>query len=204
MSRYDGSDCYTFPGAEILRNKAGLRDQVALDAFEADATAIRLLELIEHPIPGAFDLAHLQAIHHHLFQDVYDWAGQLRTVDISKGNSHFGNCGRIETYLGQQLAKISSENFLCGLQPAIFVKRLVYYMGEINAAHPFREGNGRAQRAFCSQLAEQAGYFIDFDEVGREEMLAAMIASFRGDNQALELLLGRVASIIEQEQRISP
>ena len=63
---------------------------------------------------------------------------------------------------------------------------------------------GRAQRAFCSQLAEQAGYFIDFDEVGREEMLAAMIASFRGDNQALELLLGRVASIIEQEQRISP
>lgn len=75
MSRYDGSDCYTYPGSEVLKNKANLHDQVALDAFEADATAIRLLEIIEHPIEGNFDLAHLQAMHFHLFQDVYDWAG---------------------------------------------------------------------------------------------------------------------------------
>jgi len=72
MSRYDGSDSYTYPDSEVLRNKANLRDQAALDAFEADATAIRLLELIEHPIGGKFDLAHLQAMHHHLFQDIYD------------------------------------------------------------------------------------------------------------------------------------
>jgi len=72
MSRYDGSDSYTYPGSEILKNKADIRDQAALDAFEADATAIRLLEMIEKPIQGTFDLAHLQAIHHHLFQDVYE------------------------------------------------------------------------------------------------------------------------------------
>ncbi len=165
MSRYDGSDSYTYPDSEILKNKADLHDQVALDAFEADATAVRLLEMIEHPLQGNFDLAHLLAIHHHLFQDVYEWAGQLRTVDVSKGSSRFGNCGMIESYLKQQLAKISGENFLIGLPPDSFIQRLTHYMGEINAAHPFREGNGRVQRAFCAQLAEQAGYFIDFDEV---------------------------------------
>ena len=111
MSRYDGSDSYTYPDSDVLKNKAGLHAQSALDAFEADTTAIRLLELSEFPIPGKFDLPHLQAIHRHLFQDVYDWAGQLRTVDISKGNSRFGNCGMIESYLGQQLQKIAGENF---------------------------------------------------------------------------------------------
>ncbi len=197
MSRYDGSDSYTYPDSEILRNKADLHDQAALDAFEADVTAIRLLELIEHPIAGNFDLAHLQSMHHQLFQDVYDWAGQLRTVDISKGDSRFGSCGMIGSYLTQQLAKISGEDMLVGLPPDRFVERLAHYMGEINAAHPFREGNGRVQRAFCAQLAEQAGYFIDFEEAGREEMYAAMIASFRGDNRPLEMLLGRITAIIE-------
>ncbi len=197
MSRYDGSDSYTYPDSDVLKNKADLHTQSALDAFEADATAIRLLELAEHPIAGKFDLPHLQAIHRHLFQDVYDWAGQLRTVDISKGGSRFGNCGMIESYLGQQLGKIAQENFLLTLAPESVIRRLAYYMGEINAAHPFREGNGRVQRAFCAQLAEQAGYFIDFAEVGRDEMYAAMIASFHSDNSPLESLLDRITAIIE-------
>lgn len=197
MSRYDSTDGYVYPGSEILINKADLHEQAALDAFEADATAIRMLELIEHPIQGRFDLPHLQAIHHHLFQDVYDWAGQLRTVDISKGGSRFGNSGMIAAYLSQQLAKISLENFLLGSTPELFVQRLAHYMGEINATHPFREGNGRVQRAFCAQLAEQAGYFIDFDEVSREEMYSVMIASFHGNNKPLESLLARVCAIIE-------
>ena len=136
-------------------------------------------------------------MHRHLFQDVYNWAGKLRTVDVSKGGSRFGNCGMIESYLKQQLAKISSENYLIGLQPDSFIQRLAHYMGEINAAHPFREGNGRVQRAFCAQLAEQAGYFIDFDEVSRDEMYAAMIASFHGDNKPLEILLERITAMIE-------
>lgn len=197
MSRYDGSDCYTYPDSEILKNKADLHDQEALDAFEADATAIRLIEMIEHPIPGSFDLRHLQAIHGHLFQDIYEWAGQLRTVDISKGSSRFGNCGMIESYLKRQLDKIPNENYLIGLTPESFIQRLAYYMGEINAAHPFREGNGRVQRAFCAQLAENANYFINFDEASRDELYAAMIASFNCDNKPLELLLGRITAIVE-------
>ena len=84
MSRYDGSDTYVYPGTEVLRNKADIRDQEALDSFEADATAVRMLELIDNPVQGTFDLPHLCAIHRHLFKDVYDWAGEIRTVDISR------------------------------------------------------------------------------------------------------------------------
>lgn len=172
-------------------------EQAALDAFEADATAIRLLEFIEQPMPGNFDLTHLKAIHRHLFQDVYEWAGELRTVDISKGSSRFGNCGMIEDYLTQQLDRISAENFLAAYPPDKFISRLAHFMGEINAAHPFREGNGRVQRAFCARLAEQAGYFIDFDQVSQEDMCNAMIASFHGDGAPLEALLTRICTLLE-------
>ena len=197
MSRYDGSDHYAYPDTQVLRNKADIRDQVALDAFEADATAVRMLELIEAPIQGAFDLQHLCAVHRHLFQDVYDWAGEIRTVDISREDSRFANFALIESYLGRKLRGLVAEDFLRGLDPDRFIARLTHYMSEINAAHPFREGNGRVQRLFCSQLASQAGYFIDFETVDQARMYEAMIASFNGDEKPLAALLDEITSILE-------
>lgn len=197
MSRYDGSDHYAYPDTQVLRNKADIRDQVALDAFEADATAVRMLELIEAPIQGTFDLRHLCAVHRHLFQDVYDWAGEIRTVDISREGSRFASFALIESYLGRELSGLPAEDFLRGLDPDRFIARLTHYMSEINAVHPFREGNGRVQRFFCSQLASQAGYFIDFETVDQARMYEAMIASFNGDETQLASLLDEITSILE-------
>ncbi|OGS98644.1 MAG: hypothetical protein A3H99_12830 [Gallionellales bacterium RIFCSPLOWO2_02_FULL_59_110] len=197
MSRYDGSDSYVYPDTGVLRNKADIRDQAALDAFEADATAVRMLELLDNPIQGVFDLKHLCAIHRYLFQDVYDWAGEIRTVDISRGDSRFANFGLIEGYLDQQLRGLAAENFLRGTEPDRFVAQLAHYMGEINAAHPFREGNGRVQRLFCAQLADQAGYFIDFGTVDQTRMYEAMIASFSGNEKPLVDLLAEITAIVE-------
>lgn len=197
MSRYEGTDTYVYLSTDVLRNKADIRDQAALDAFEADTTAVRMLELVENPIEGNFDLQHLCAIHAHLFQDVYDWAGALRTVDISRGESRFANFGLIEDYLGKKLRGLATEKFLRGLNPGDFVTRLAHYMAEINAVHPFRDGNGRVQRLFCAQLAEQAGYFIDFETINPPEIYAVMIASFSGDEQPLVLLLTRITAIVE-------
>jgi cell filamentation protein len=200
MSRYDAVDDYVYPGTQVLRNKAEIREQAALDAFEADATAVRMLELLERPIPGGFDFAHLCAMHQHLFQDVYEWAGEIRTVDISRDTSRFANASRIDSYLSGELRKLSAENWLRGLPPDAVVARLAHYMGEINATHPFREGNGRTQRVFCSLLAEQAGYFIDFESVDQAQMYRVMIASFNGDAKPLEALLLNITSIIDEEQ----
>lgn len=197
MSKYIGGEHYKYPGTEVLINKANIRTQEDLDAFEADATAVRLFELMEHPIVGAFNLLHLQAIHRHVFQDVYEWAGELRQADIQKGGSHFGNWGLIPKYLTKKLDKISKESFLQNLTPELFIPRLAHFMSEINAAHPFIEGNGRTQRAFCSQLAYEAGYFVDFELVEQEEMINVMIASFNGDEDPLAKVLERITAIIE-------
>ena len=197
MSRYDGADSYVYPNSEVLRNKADIREQYALDAFEADATAVRMLELVNRPIQGTFDLKHLCAIHRYLFQDVYEWAGEIRTVDISRGSSRFANFGLIEAYLGGQLQGLVVENFLRGMTPDAIGTRLAHYMGEINAAHPFREGNGRVQRLFCAQLADQAGYFIDFETVDQGKMYEVMIASFNGNEKPLANLLNEITAIVE-------
>lgn len=197
MSRYDAFDAYVYPDTAVLRNKADIREQAALEAFEADACAVRMLELIDNPIQGVFDLKHLCAIHRYLFQDVYDWAGEIRTVDISRGASRFANFGLIEGYLGQQLNGLAKENFLKDTTPDGFVAGLAHYMSEINAAHPFREGNGRVQRLFCSQLADQAGYFIDFEKVTQARMYEVMIASFNGNEKPLADLLNEITAIVE-------
>ena len=89
MSRYDADDVYCIPGTAVLKNKAGITDQNQLDEYEGDFTAIRLLELTQNPVEGSFDLAHLCKIHQYLFQDVYEWAGEVRTVDIIRGDSRF-------------------------------------------------------------------------------------------------------------------
>lgn len=196
MSRYDGSDFYCIAGTSVLRNLADLTTQAELDAFEADMTAIRLIECAESPILGAFDLAHLCKIHQHVFQDVYEWAGQLRMVDISQGDSRFANFGLIESYLSGILDEIKTLGYLKGYEPSAFVEKLAFYMAEINAAHPFREGNGRIQRLFCSQLADQAGYFVDFDATTKDDILKVMISSFRGNERPLQILLETITSQI--------
>ncbi|MDK2122737.1 Fic/DOC family protein [Parachitinimonas caeni] len=194
MSKYEGADCYTYPNSDVLKNKLAIQDQAELDIAEANFTAIRLFELTRNPIAGNYDLTHLQAVHKYIFQDVYDWAGQFRTVDISKGNSRFCSWQHINRYLEKELNNIAKDSFLKNLPPKIFIHKLAHYLSEINAAHPFREGNGRSQRAFCYQLAFEAGYSIEFELATRDEMIGAMIASFHGDQDTLETLLDRITS----------
>ena len=196
MTRYDAHDAYCYPDSGVLRNQANLTDQAALDAFEADITAVRLLELSQTPAAGTFDLAHLQRIHHTIFQDVYDWAGELRTVDISRGSSRFANVRQIVPYARTVFMALAAEGWLKNCTLPQFSARLAHYLSEINALHPFREGNGRAQPAFATQLAAQAGYELDYAGLTQEEMYPVMAASFAGDENPLaDLLAKRLTSL---------
>ena len=196
MPRYDAHDAYCYPGSSVLRNKADLKEQASLDAFEADITAARLLELSQDPLAGTFNLDHLRKIHRAIFRDIYDWAGELRTVDISRGENRFANVRQIIPYAQTVFAALAKERFLRGLQSSPFSARLAHYLSEVNALHPFREGNGRVQRAFAAQLAAGAGYAIDYDGLSQDEMYAVMAAAFVGDEQPLALLLrDRIAKL---------
>lgn len=189
MSRYDADDTYCLPGSSVLRNKGGISDQDLLDQYEADFTAVRLLELARNPILGKFDLDHLCQIHRYLFQDVYDWAGNIRTVDIFRGDSRFCNVRNIQTYSNTVFSSLRDENYLTALSKKQFAARAAHYLSEINAIHPFREGNGRVQRLFMSQLAESAGFSMSYAALGRTEMYAAMEAAFFGNEKPLATLL---------------
>jgi cell filamentation protein len=150
-------DPYVEPDTGVFVNLLGLSDAGRLQAAEADLVFARgeLLEL--HPLPGDYDVAHLQAFHRHLFGDVYPWAGDFRTVSIARSAS-FGDWRHIRTYLDQVFADLTAENHLTGLDREEFVRRLTHYFGEVNAAHPFREGNGPPnERSSASSPATRDG-----------------------------------------------
>ena len=180
------ADPYAYPETRVLRNLLDIRDPVALEAFEADVTIHRLAELHAYPVTGRFDAAHLKVIHKHIFQDVYGWAGQFRTVDMSKSGSLFARAPYIESALQELLAGLHREDFLRRAAIDEFAKRAGFYLTELNAVHPFREGNGRAQREFLRELAVQAGFTLDWRCVTREEMVAASRESFTtGDSRTM-------------------
>ena len=137
------SDPYVYPGTTILKNIPRIRNQKTLDRFEADRVGQRSLELIENPLSGLFDVVHLQRIHRYLFQDVYEWAGHFRTVDIAKGKSFFAHVPYIRSTLEGLFARLSEEQHPRGVSQEAFAHRAAEILGTLNAVHPFREGNGR-------------------------------------------------------------
>ena len=180
---YDAfEDPYAYPGSNVLKNLLEITDLQELEAFELETSTIRAAQ----PLPeGNFDASHYCDIHHHLFQDVYEWAGQYRTVRTSKGGNAFcypehigvamdALCERFQN--GQRFANLSSEEF--ALQTATF-------LAELNAIHPFREGNGRTQLSFLGLISETFGHPFHLERLERNAILSAMIASFVGNVQPL-------------------
>ncbi len=196
MSGTTGGNLYELPNG-VLRNKLGITDGALLAQAEASFTLIRLGELANQPIVGNFDLAHLQTIHRYLFQDVYDWAGEIRLVDIQKGSSYFAHYSYIISQATALFTQLATESHLRGLPPDAFARRAAYYLGEINVLHPFREGNGRTQRVFFSDLARQSGYSLDWTQISAQHMINASVLSLmRNDNSGFEqIFLAIIAPI---------
>jgi cell filamentation protein len=148
-------DPYCYPGTTVLKNLLGLTKQAELDAFEAEITDQRARE----PLPaGRLSFTHYRAIHHHLFQDVYPWAGKLRTVRIAKGGSSFCYPEYINREMTKLFTVLAMQQQFRGLDKVVFAAKATHFLAELNAIHPFREGNGRAQLSFLVVLAERAGH----------------------------------------------
>ena len=176
-------DPYVYPGTNVLRNLREIQDDVEFSFFEATETTARILGLRLSPISGRYDVAHLKAIHKAIFQDVFIWAGQFRTVNISKGDSMFASAPFIEPALTKLFQRLDREDGLRGLDVETFSKRAGFYLSEINAAHPFREGNGRTQREFLRELGlTAANVSIDWRRITRPQMAAASRDSFKTGN----------------------
>jgi cell filamentation protein len=169
----DETYCYP-PDFVVLRNKLEIRDPRALDLEERRLVSSR----IEEGTPsGDFDLLHLQAIHRHLFQDIFDWAGQLRTVDISKGDTGFMPRQYIETGMADVHRRIVESHYYQGLGRDSFAEVAGVVIGDVNYVHPFREGNGRTQVLYLQELAARAGHDLNILKLNAETWMPASAAA---------------------------
>lgn len=184
-------DPYVYPDTNVLRNLQGIRDPAQLQQLEAQLTRLRLPRIAAHPIDGGYDLAHLQRFHHALFQGLYGWAGELRTVPISKADL-FALPQHIQSYGQEIFSELAREHHLAGLTRDELVDRLARHLGNVNALHPFREGNGRAQRAFFTQLAGGLGYELRWQHIDAQRNTTAAIAAMRGNDMPLRQLLDQI------------
>ena len=183
------ADPYVYPGTRVLKNKFGLQDSAKLDREEQEYVTQRIRQGVPY---GDFDLAHLKAIHHHLFQDVYNWAGQIRAVEISKGGEQFQFRQYIVTGMADVHKRIVAGRYFKGMSVAQFAKHASVIIGDVNHVHPFREGNGRTQLQYLKLLAERAGHKIDLTKLQPEAWIAASKAANAASYQQMEKAIGSV------------
>ena len=191
---YAFDERYCYPHSDVLMNKLGIQDAEELKKAEREITSLRLANARVYKIRGQFDLQHLKDIHKYIFQDVYDWAGEIRWVNIAKGNM-FCNYPFIEANAESLFTKLKKEKYLKETPEQDMPIRLAYYLSEINVIHPFREGNGRSQRLWIEYLAEE--YSVDFSEVTAEEMIQASAEAFACQYDCMNQLFQRITKRIE-------
>lgn len=173
-----GHDCY--PGTTVLVNRFGLQTQGELDAVEAALVTAKATQWENNPQCDTFDFAHYCAVHKYLFDDLYDWAGIPRTIDISKKGTKFCPVAELPRVSKAIFNRLAERRFLQGLSREKFIAEIVDFYERTNELHPFREGNGRTQRTFLAQLTENAGHRLDFTAIDPDELMIATILSSQG------------------------
>ncbi len=184
-----GYDTYVYPGTNVLRNRLGIRDAEQLQRAEASISVLRALQLEERQRPARYDLRHLQAVHRYLFEPVYEWAGQLRTVSLGKG-ALFCLPQHLVVVGDEIFGELARNGYLRNLGRADFLDGVTELTAKLNALHPFREGNGRTQRAFLGQLARDAGHPLHWSGMDSAVNVVASQAAHRsGDLGPLQRML---------------
>lgn len=186
MDKYGelGDSLYCYAGTSILKNKLNIRDEHILEQAELELSGLSS-SLIDYAEPP-YNLQYLQAIHTQLFGDLYEWSGQLRQIDISKGDTRFCTFSRIEIETNKLLNSLQQQNYFQDLESKYFIPKLADLYCELNVIHPFREGNGRTQRIFFEHLIAYCGYGIDWSKINsKEHWVQANIEGFYGNLQPL-------------------
>lgn len=185
------SDPLTYDDSSVLRNKFGIRDQDRLDYIERTMSSARIAEGIPD---GNFDLEHLQAIHKHIFQDVYEWAGELRESNLQKGNSVFMPANRLEMGMADVHIRLQDHSYLKDVSRDEFATQAGIIIGDINHLHPFREGNGRTQLQYLQKLGDNAGFDVALERINPEDWIKASIESHEADYKAMQECIHGITS----------
>lgn len=184
-----------YPGTHTFVNLLDIRSAKELAAKEADITYVRGIELYQKPslVLQSFDLPHLKAIHKYLLQDVFEWAGEIRSYDMSRNGDIFTPHQKIEYYAGVISTEIAADNYLKGHDADTICQKLARYLGLLNMLHPFSEGNGRTQRIFLSHLVLGVGYKLNWEAAPQWMIVATAQNVHRsGDYEGMEAMIKRI------------
>lgn len=190
MSYTAESDPLCYPGTNVLRNLLDIEDPDLLE----EAELALFLTRADEPFPsGQFDVEHYLSLHRHLFQDLYAWAGEIRVIRIGKDGNWFCYPEYIASELQRVFGELGDADELRHMTAAEFALHAGHFLAELNAVHPFREGNGRTQLAFLAMLAEHAGFTFNDEMLDQDRVMHAMIESFSGNET---LLISLVQDIV--------
>ncbi|MEO8911681.1 MAG: Fic family protein [Candidatus Saccharimonas sp.] len=192
---YDAAnDPYIDTTTGILINKLDIADAHSLEQAEAEITAaiIASVQLPANIKQADFTKGLFLELHREIFGNIYEWAGSLRSIDISKGDSYFAHSAYIDASLDTLFSELTADTKLQSREKDVFVSAITHYHSELNAIHPFREGNGRLIRTFLGLVAENSGWFVDWSNIDPASNITASIQAFKGD---CTLLLSMMSSI---------
>ncbi|MBP5122887.1 putative adenosine monophosphate-protein transferase Fic [Pseudomonas protegens] len=184
-----GQDPCCYPNSAVLRNKLGIRNDLSLSTAEQLFSTLAAESLEFSPPP--YDLNYLKSIHLTLFADLYDWAGELRTVGISKQDTRFCQPAYMEKEAGKIFKIMAAANWFDGMQRTELIAAVAQAYSELNVVHPFRDGNGRAQRILFEHLIMNAGFEISWWGIESDEWILANIAAYNGHLEPMEQVFQR-------------
>lgn len=187
------TDPYSQDG--VLKNKFGEKDPKKLEILEKRSTIRGWIKLQNELIASPnlkLDAALIKKIHKNLFEDVYDWAGEYRTVNIVKGKTMFANALYVPAALEDLVTKLNRDITSKSITANNISEKLAYYYGELNMIHPFREGNGRTQKIFIEKVADKLGYSLQLEKIEPKKLLEVTIESVNGTGRPLKKVFEEV------------
>lgn len=204
--KFEKMSDYFYKGTYVLKNNLEIKDEEQLNIFERKYTSLRIAKItdpeVKHsPIQGNFDFNHYKQIHHYIFQDIYPWAGELRKCEINK-SVIFCLFNFIDELAADYFNGLKYENYYIEYDEATKIAKLVELFGNLNALHPFREGNGRTQRIFIETLAKINGLNLDLTEISQQDMINASFESINGNDSKLFELFNKCNKHEELDEQI--
>lgn len=184
-----GQDPYCYPRTRILRNLLNIKDEVTLEEAEREITELAASDISFSDPP--YDLTYFKSIHKQLFADLYSWAGEVRTIDISKGKTRFCTATRIVPEADKLFAQLARQQYFTHLERQKLISAIAEFYGDLNVVHPFREGNGRAQRLLFEHIIINCGYEISWAPISRNEWLQANVCAFNCHYDEMEAVFNK-------------
>ena len=198
---YEKNADYCYKDTDVLINKLNITNDEDLFNAERELVSLRTYELNANPLKGNFDFEYLKDIHRYLFQDVYRWAGDIRNCNIAKQDL-FCLVEHIESYGSDVFNKLKNAKYFIDYDNETTVDKIVELFADINALHPFREGNGRSQRVFIESLAKINGIYLDLTNVSKMDMIVASHKSINGDYEKLKDMFKNNSHLLSEKERL--